>query len=302
MTTNTKQLFQVGSRVYSGLYGGREGIVYAIHGDQQPESIHTILGCMQAGGNATLDVVFENGTVSPQIPESIIRGVQWEIRDGIASADEIQQALQFVKAESIRRGVEADLAKARSAENRRRLLAKFGTWLTPVSQGHGGGQHAAKNIRKQLKKAFPGVKFSVTSSYDSIRIRWTLGPVPKAVDAICNLYDAGKTSNCGDFTDYNPSDWTELFGGARFVFTNRDYPETLQEQVGKDLCVLQQVAYNGRWTSGLLGVGDHYDLGSHIYQLLNVTGFPVGSEYAGVESDNSDHGHWCKVVLRKAGQ
>jgi Large polyvalent protein associated domain 30/Large polyvalent protein associated domain 29 len=301
MKTITTQMFQVGSRVYSGLYGGREGIIFKIHGDQKPDTIHKVCGFMQAGGNALLDVVFENGTISPGIPESIIRGVQWEPRDGIASADEISQALNFASAEKIRRETEAALEKARSVENRARLLAKFGKWLTPVAQGYGGGQHAAKNIRKQLKKAFPTVKFSVTSDYDRISIGWTLGPTSKAVDAICNLYDAGESSDDGDATYYTPSDWTELFGGVRFVRTSRNHPESLHEQVGKDLCALQHVEYNGQWTGGLLGAGDHYDLGSHIHQLLNITSFPVGYEYAGVESDRSDHSHWCKAIVRKAG-
>ena len=301
MTTTTQQIFQVGSRVYSGLYGGRDGIIYKINGTQKPETVGTILGFMSTGGNASFDVVFENGTISPGIPESIVRGVQWEPRDGIASADEIQQALHFADAERIRRETEAAIKKARSVEYRAQLLAKFGKWLEPVGQHSGGGKHAAKNIRKQLKKAFPGVKFSVTSDYNCVNVNWSLGPTTKAVDAIIDRYQDHHSDQTGDYMDPSPSDWTETFGGSKFVFSSRSYPDGLYEQVGRDLCALQHVEYNGQYTSGVLGSGDHQDLSTHVYQLLGITRFPVGYEYAGVEFDNSDHGHWCKVVLRKTG-
>lgn len=54
----------------------------------------------------------------------------------------------------------------------------------------------AKYIRKALKKAFPGVKFSVrTDKYaggSSIRVAWTDGPAQKAVEAVaCQYQDGG---------------------------------------------------------------------------------------------------------------
>ena len=180
------------------------------------------------------------------------------------------------------------------------MLAKFGKWLTPVGEGHGGGQHAAKNIRKQLRKAFPGVKFSVTSDYTCVNVNWTLGPTTKAVDAIIDRYKDYQSDITGDYMDPSPSDWTETFGGSKFVFSHREYPDDLHERIAKDLCVLQHVQYNGRHTGGLLGAGDCHDLSDHVHQLLSVSSFPVGSEYAGVEFDNSDHGHWCRVIVRKA--
>lgn len=47
---------------------------------------------------------------------------------------------------------------------------------------------AAQLIRTKLKSNFPGFKFSVTSDYNSIRIRWADGPAPKKIQEITNKY------------------------------------------------------------------------------------------------------------------
>ena len=50
----------------------------------------------------------------------------------------------------------------------------------------------AKNLRKELKDAFKGVKFSVRterfSMGDAIRVSWTDGPKQEAVDGIVSRY------------------------------------------------------------------------------------------------------------------
>jgi hypothetical protein len=54
---------QVGQKVYSKLYGGRNGIIYQIHGTQSPESVRQLDGgAVMMGGSADFDIVFENGT------------------------------------------------------------------------------------------------------------------------------------------------------------------------------------------------------------------------------------------------
>ncbi|MBT2293131.1 hypothetical protein J7E73_29265 [Paenibacillus albidus] len=53
----------------------------------------------------------------------------------------------------------------------------------------------AKKIRKTLKKAFPGIKFSVTSSTfsmgSSVDVHWTNGPLTPDVDSILNRFKPG---------------------------------------------------------------------------------------------------------------
>ena len=95
---------------------------------------------------------------------------------------------------------------------------------------------AAKNMRIQLKAAFPGVKFSVTSeSYSggsSINVSWTDGPLRADVEAIVDQYAYGSFNGMEDLYEYAGDLWPEAFGGAKYVFANRDYSdEVIQEAI-----------------------------------------------------------------------
>jgi len=99
---------------------------------------------------------------------------------------------------------------------------------------------AAKNIRIELKAAFPGVKFSVSSKRfsmgDSIDVRWTDGPTTKQVDAIINKYSAGSFDGVTDCYNYSTDDaWTHAFGDAKYVHSNRSYSADLAAQSIKTL-------------------------------------------------------------------
>jgi hypothetical protein len=65
-------ILKVGSRVYSILYGGRDGIVFSIYGEQTPDSVVQMgSSLVSRGGSASFDIVFSNGDVSRALPESI---------------------------------------------------------------------------------------------------------------------------------------------------------------------------------------------------------------------------------------
>ena len=88
---------------------------------------------------------------------------------------------------------------------------------------------AAKNIRVELKRAFPSVKFSVKSRRfsmgDAIDVRWTDGPNSDQVDAIIDRYSAGSFDGMTDCYEYADGSWTRAFGDARFVHSHRDYSD-----------------------------------------------------------------------------
>src|ERR1700733_14262469 len=78
----------VGQRIYCSLYGGMDGIIYEIVGDQKPETISKLGGIGVMGGNADFRIVFtgERAHLST-VPESIVLGsCQWSIEEGIANA------------------------------------------------------------------------------------------------------------------------------------------------------------------------------------------------------------------------
>lgn len=94
--------------------------------------------------------------------------------------------------------------------------------------GH-GHVVAAKNMRIELQRAFPGVKFSVRSKSFSmgndVRVSWTDGPSVAQVDAIINKYAGGSFDGMTDCYNYERGAWTDAFGEAKYVFSERAFSD-----------------------------------------------------------------------------
>lgn len=151
----------------------------------------------------------------------------------------------------------------------------------------------AKNIKKELAKAFPNIKFSVrSSSYsggDSIDVHWDMGPTSKEVDAIIGKYQEGSFDGMNDLYTYDSDRaFTKANGGAKYVHSHRGYDQALYEQLGRDLCKLQRVEFTGQYTRNLLGQGDTRSLNEHVNILLYATSFKANEVYAGVRYRNDD--------------
>jgi hypothetical protein len=88
---------------------------------------------------------------------------------------------------------------------------------------------AAKNIRIELKRAFPSVAFRVKSERysggDSIRVYWIDGPQTKQVEAITGKYQAGSFDGMTDSYNYSASAWSDAFGDAKYIFANREFSD-----------------------------------------------------------------------------
>lgn len=86
---------------------------------------------------------------------------------------------------------------------------------------------AAANIRRELKVAFPGVKFSVRSRSfsggDSVDIDWNGGPTDAEVQEIARKYQCGDFDAMEDLYRYRHSVWTAVFGSAKYVMTQRSW-------------------------------------------------------------------------------
>lgn len=165
--------------------------------------------------------------------------------------------------------------------------------------GHALG---AKNIRTELKKHFPWVKFSVTSSHLSIDISWDLGPTTKEVEAITSKYQSCWFNGMEDIEEHTGSLHEARYGGAKYVNKSRGYPDDLREQVMKDICVLQRVEFQGPNTRNVCGNGDPRELCQHANLLLSDTRFEPGEVYAGVESipaeerNNYPGQQWLRII------
>jgi hypothetical protein len=96
---------------------------------------------------------------------------------------------------------------------------------------------ATKNIRIELKAAFPGVKFSVKSERfsmgNAIRISWTDGPTSAQVEEITRRYEAGDFDGMTDCYNYRKDHaWTDAFGSGKYITMSREYsPELVQRAI-----------------------------------------------------------------------
>lgn len=87
---------------------------------------------------------------------------------------------------------------------------------------------AAENIRRELKKRFPKVKFKVTSESfsmgNSVDVKWTDGPTAKEVEAITNRHTAGTFDGMTDCYEYDRDNvFGDLFGTAKYVHCQREW-------------------------------------------------------------------------------
>lgn len=92
---------------------------------------------------------------------------------------------------------------------------------------------AAKLIRKELKTAFPGVKFSVSStSYsggDSVRIEWVNGPTRSQVQDISDKYQYGHFDGMTDCYEYSNN--IKDLPQSKFVFADREVTKEVYELI-----------------------------------------------------------------------
>jgi hypothetical protein len=191
--------FIIGQRVYCGLYGGKYGIIFEIRGEQTPDTVRTLgRGVICTGGSADFNIVFDDGHCS-FIPESLLRSsCQWRVYESIATAEDIALAIAFCATEKIRRDAEESEKSKERAKRREQAIATY-TYLERVAPGqYASAKQGARNIRIELKRAFPGIKFSVTSDHSSISIGWSLGPTTKEVEAITSKYQSGSFNGMED--------------------------------------------------------------------------------------------------------
>lgn len=91
--------------------------------------------------------------------------------------------------------------------------------LTPVGEGYVLASKVAKNIRADLKKHFPGVKFQVRTDSDSvISVRRTAGTVDsKAVKDLLANYNKAEFCFYEDIVQRKVTPYQKTFGGVEYV-------------------------------------------------------------------------------------
>lgn len=138
---------------------------------------------------------------------------------------------------------------------------------TPAAQ-------AAKAIREELKQAFPGIKFSVTSENfsmgDAVRVSWTDGPTDNQVTDITCKYRYGHFNGMEDIYEYSNS--RDDIPQTKYITTRREMSEAVKKV--RD----QYVNDNGRASTS------SYTAEQEFYQIYSKCPLPAQAEVTGYES------------------
>lgn len=201
-------------------------------------------------------------------------------------------------------------------------------------------------LAKQFPGIKFSVRSDVYAGGASIDIRWTLGPTVKEVDRIGKQYASadfdgmidmetnyahwllpdgtavvqsgpGTEGSMGVIPAIKPQSRPEgaqlVSFGAHYVQSARSYAAHWEDEakfdelVGRALCELQHVEYQGPNTQHLFGDNDQRFLNEHARELVGRTSFKAGEEYAGVrfstEEERNSEGWdpWDVFVMLKKG-
>lgn len=169
------------------------------------------------------------------------------------------------------------------------LQAAF-PYLVPVGGKVDSLQAAAKNIRIELARAFPAIKFSVKSSRfsmgDSISIRWIDGPNDDQVEAISCKYSGGHFNSMDDIYEYSRDAWNDAFGSGKYVSCNRDNSDKAIDSAirsvfakGWEGLAEIEVPAAEKYRSGALmnmhPAGCCFDLQSMVYQVMHKRSWAI---------------------------
>ena len=180
----------------------------------------------------SVTVTLKDGRVWPRIPVSLIKDAsapgQRFVLTGEDSAAPSEVSALVAGAEIKKTEKEVKEQEAAASRAARIEALKTDPAYSHLSQGEDSysGKLAAKNIRVELKKAFPGVKFSVRKAhFGSIDIRfdYSLTDV-QAVQEITGKYQRGSFNGMEDIYEDARPEWCAVFGGADYVHTWNDAP------------------------------------------------------------------------------
>lgn len=166
----------------------------------------------------------------------------------IYSEAEVKKALQKAN-ETAKKQTEEAEAKAKGNKKEQVELPKKYPYLIPNPQDN--EKITKKNLVAELKKHFPQVKFSVRKEhYGTYNISWTDGVTEESVNEVTGKFISYENDVTGDFRDYSPTNFTRVFGGFKYIFTNRHQSDAInallpevKKIAGDDVAYPEQILY-----------------------------------------------------------
>ena len=106
------------------------------------------------------------------------------------------------------------------------------------------GKLVAIEIRKELKAKYPNIKFSVTSDYDSVRIKYNFGVSTKQIESLCGKYEMGYYD--GQEECYKNSNRNNSIPQCKYVFIDRNKTWDVKKSVVEYICQKFNLDMNNR--------------------------------------------------------
>lgn len=170
---------------------------------------------------------------------------------------------------------------AKKANSRAKLIEEY-PYLQKTSNLEKSRITATKNIRTELSRLFPGFAFSITSKSFSggndINVRWTDGPTYEEVHKIVSKYEYGSFNGMSDCYEMNQdSSFTDLFGGVKYAFSDRDISIETRHKVAEKFGV--------NWDDKLCR--ENNEMFRTIQEAISETSFYVKPEVSSAEVSQS---------------
>lgn len=160
---------------------------------------------------------------------------EWTVTDVFVSQDVVDQLIAaHDKMETKKRAAEKRRQRAVRAlwdGDEPKLIAEYGRrypWAVTEKAEPKAHKRVAKNLRLDLKRNFPKIKFSVASKWSSVRVEWYAGPEREEIEAIAGKYQNPYSYewNYADHCIYGESPhgraMATVFGRVGHVFCYRD--------------------------------------------------------------------------------
>ena len=187
-----------------------------------------------------------------------------------------------------------EIAKAEKAEREAEISAMKNTdrfpHLTKADDNNGGSKLAAKNIRIELKRNFPGIKFSVRTDHNSVRITWSDGPSPASVKAFTSRHESGTFDSMTDCPGWAHNPFGMTFGECRYVNEVREVSTETLEVVAKSYAEKRGCEFNSMNDRPLK---DHHHSYWDVARIIaGGHDIPKNHKVVGVERTEKSCGSW----------
>lgn len=276
-------------------------------------------GCLLFGGNVREDVTAAMTVVGEKYKWTLTREnaadvaaellAEWPaliegrpVKDSRRTPEEEAERNAAVKQAEEERRIESEAKGKAEALIAADLLAKY-PWALPASSPLSGPARAAANLKTELSRTWPAIKFSVKSvSFsmgNAVDVSWTLGPTVSEVKAVAGKYQGGSFDGMTDSYNENTSAFSgaveTILGTAKYVHEHRSVDEeSLVPLLLPALCELLGVPYDPTVKPYDLRLPDNNGRaeygGTAIRCILHGQSFPAGAVITGIERNPSEGG------------